>query len=812
MKIKNKKIKILSIFLVAIFVMFIASNNVYAEINAEATPETIGDALATGLKEGVVNASFAGLATLLSLLAQVLFLLLDLVFGVGLSGTAAYPFPDKVIFNQIAILDPNFTAPNSESITYAIKDIINSTFLSLQSIAISVFAIAAMIMGIKLALTTIASEKAKYKQAISKWLIGVIILFMLKYIIAGIFYLNEEIVKAVSAGAAQIKFEVNVFETIPIFGQSLGTLITEALDALDVKSSVDHYGYLGLVLKSIFEGQGGDIFSSIIAFIIMGQSIAILLSYFKRLFYSLLLSIVSPLIVAVDTVNKSLGIQSKILSTWMKEFSITVFIQSIHALFLTIILKILSKVYALTLAEMTDSMKGIIAIILTTALVKFEKVFKSLFGIRTGMMGDIKGGTAAAFKAIHGVKQGVGAVADNAKKAKAAIDKKADADKKINRLSGRIKEAEAARNNVTDNSTISSNSGNRYGDTNVYGGDTAAYNSDSNAYEIIDEHGNVISSSGGTNNGARISGENGTTAANGMVVGTTVNGTTGGININNTDVLANALANALASVSRRGQNPATTRSLNVNVTNPDEISSGIAAATGISDGDKGSTGNTIKTKTKIPTDEDMEDMYDEMAKLQKQKAEAESEFSSARLATIMGGANFVGGMGIGLGAEGDINDALLTGGYVTKGLDWAAEKAGYQGARNTRKEIYNETREKYGEAMDKYEINTKKILQPKSDIIINPMVRGQKGLSSIMEVKHMVQGTMTQEVSQQMRNEIHKTVRDEMKKQDSTTTDRIKARIEDSFKGYKGVISKHNQFKDSYKYMGNKKSSVDNID
>ena len=51
-----------------------------------------------------------------------------------------------------------------------------------------------------------------------------------------------------------------------------------------------------------------------------------------------------------------------------------------------------------------------------------------------------------------------------------------------------------------------------------------------------------------------------------------------------------------------------------------------------------------------------------------------------------------------------------------------------------------------------------------------------------------------------------------MKNVNSKTSDRIKAHVEDSFKGYKGVISKHNQFKDSYKYMGNKKNSVDNID
>ena len=499
----------------------------------------------------------------------------------------------------------------------------------------------------------------------------------------------------------------------------------------------------------------------------------------------------SPLIVAVDTVNKSLGLQSKLLSTWVKEFTITVFIQSIHAAFMVVLLKIIQATY--TTASLGYTISGILTIILTTALVKFEKVFKSLLGIGTGMMGEIKGGAEKAFKTIHGLRQGVGAVADNAKKMRDAQSKKADADKKIKRLDRKINEANSARAGITDNSTTNTDASyTSNGDTNLYAGGN---NMLSNGPIIDTEQG-----PDGTYRPVQVAA--GAITSPGTSVSLGANN--GQMNVGAQDILANAIANA----TRRIQNPNERRSLNVNVTNPDEISSGIAQATGITDG----TSARNNVKTKIPTDDEMEDMYDEMAKLQQQRAEAESEYSSARLASIMGTANFVGGLGIGLGAEGDMADAMLTGGYVTKGLDWTAEKVGYQGARKTRKEIYNDTKEKYGEAMDKYKVNTEKILQPKSDIVINPMVRAQKGMSSALEVKHMIQGTLTQEMSKEMRSEISKAIRDEMKKESSSMGSRIKANVEDSFKGFKGVASKHNQFKDSYKYMGNKRNSVDNID
>lgn len=800
MKIKNKKIKILVIFIMIIFVM---STSVYAEITTGGSPSEISiiQNAINKIADYAVNASFAAFGTLAAILAAALFLLLEIVFiSGGLTyDIALFPLPDAVVFNRIAILDPNFTSPANYSITKAIQSILNSTFLSFQSVAISIFVIAAMVMGIKLALTTIATEKAKYKQAISKWIMGIIVLFLLRYIVAGTFYLNEEIVKSLAATSSTVEFDILDFDNMPYFGAPVGHLIATTQNFIAEHTDFDDLGkvkgYTGLVLKSILEGLGGNFLSAILAFVILGQSIALIISYFKRWFYSILLALVSPLVVAVDTVNKSLGLQSKLLSTWVKEFTITVFIQSIHAAFMVVLLKIIQATY--TTASLGYTISGILTIILTAALVKFEKVFKSLLGIRTGMMGEIKGGAASAFKTIHGLRQGVGAVADNAKKMRDAQSKKADADKKIKRLDRKINAANSARAGITDNSTTNTDASyTSNGDTNLYAGGN---NMLSNGPILDTEQG-----SDGTYRPVQVAAGAMSAPGASVSLGGYNGANNGQINIGSQDILANAIANA----TRRIQSPNERRSLNVNVTNPDEISSGIAQATGITDGT--SAGNNVKTK--IPTDDEMEDMYDEMAKLQQQRAEAESEYSSARLASIMGTANFVGGLGIGLGAEGDMSDAILTGGYVTKGLDLAAEKAGYKGARKTRKEIYNDTKEKYGEAMDKYKINTEKILQPKSDIVINPMVRAQRGMSSALEVKHMIQGTLTQEMSKEMRNEISKAIRDEMKKESSSMRSRMKANIEDSFKGFKGVASKHNQFKDSYKYMGNKRNSVDNID
>ena len=53
-------------------------------------------------------------------------------------------------------------------------------------------------MAIKLAISSIAEEKAKYKSAITNWLIAIILLFTIHYFMSFVFYLNESVVKMAS--------------------------------------------------------------------------------------------------------------------------------------------------------------------------------------------------------------------------------------------------------------------------------------------------------------------------------------------------------------------------------------------------------------------------------------------------------------------------------------------------------------------------------------------------------------------------------------------------------------------------------------
>lgn len=324
---KKKCFSIIFILLIA-FLTF--GNTVYAELTEEVDTSSISSVISKiikGIADVAFNLSTAGLAATVTALSLVLFIVLQTVFTA--SGTTEnilnVPFPDAVVFNRVPLLEANFVNPSqtNSSPIYVIKTTITSIYDTFIIIAIALFTIIAMVIGIKLALASIASERAKYKQAIGYWVTGIVLLVCLKWVLAGMFKINEEIVRIAyyASKGSEMKFEVFSLASIPLIGSTISTIMSWFGGNASATSFGKVPGYLGLVLKYFLEGLGGNFVSSAITIVVLGQTIAIIASYLKRVFYCLLLGMLGPLIIAVDTFNRSVGKGSKILSNWLKQLA-----------------------------------------------------------------------------------------------------------------------------------------------------------------------------------------------------------------------------------------------------------------------------------------------------------------------------------------------------------------------------------------------------------------------------------------------------------------------------------------------------------
>ena len=350
--------------------------------------------------------------------------------------------PDNIVFNRFVFFDANFINPSERSIVAAMQGPLSNLFASFQTIATAIFIIAAMVMGLKMALSTIASKKAQYKESTAKFLTGFIILMCLKWILAGIFYINESLVAILFSVSRSSDLTVPVYitEAVPIFGRVLTDLVKVVASLWDGDGAIHVAGYFGIVMSNMTKSIGGDLIASIVGFIIMGQTLTICGSYIKRVFMCVLLGMVSPLIVAADTITSVTGKQSTIFANWLKNFVATVFMQTFHAIYMVVILSVLSKIYAKnSVTGLNPTAIGIITIALTTGLVKMEKMLKGMFGLGDSMAGDLKDGGKGMLKALGAVKglgAAAGAIKDNAPKMKDAAKRKQAYSTELNKLKG----------------------------------------------------------------------------------------------------------------------------------------------------------------------------------------------------------------------------------------------------------------------------------------------------------------------------------------------------------------------------------------
>ena len=107
----------------------------------------------------------------ISLLVYAVGSLLEKILGYifkAMSGDNVFPWADAILFNAIPMLDINVFNPSGASFVATMQEVIVSTYWTIFSLALSFFGIAIMITAIKLVVSTIASDKALYKQAVVK--------------------------------------------------------------------------------------------------------------------------------------------------------------------------------------------------------------------------------------------------------------------------------------------------------------------------------------------------------------------------------------------------------------------------------------------------------------------------------------------------------------------------------------------------------------------------------------------------------------------------------------------------------------------
>lgn len=182
--------------------LFTSYGKVFALTNPDYTPEiSVSEgALDSKIKSSVLLDTLASMINAVASLAEYL---IGAVFQ-SLTGEDIFPWADRIIFNGIGFLDINFINPSNNSLFVkdgkdsVLGEVVKKVYSTIFSLAVLFLGVAVGIMAIRLAISSIASEKARYKQSIVNWLTCIVMLFMMHYILAFVFWINEQMVRIAS--------------------------------------------------------------------------------------------------------------------------------------------------------------------------------------------------------------------------------------------------------------------------------------------------------------------------------------------------------------------------------------------------------------------------------------------------------------------------------------------------------------------------------------------------------------------------------------------------------------------------------------
>lgn len=297
--------------------------------------------------------------------------------GVGIPNIMVCP--EYIFSNRIAILDANFVNPgeysgtNKQALTSGtLRTVITSWYRAFRNIAVVGLLSVLVYIGIRILISSTAQDKAKYKERIIDWLVGLCLVFVMHYIMAGTMMITENI-------TAMLDNSINNQYEIAISGDGIedGTVVKENLT-----------GYVRLLAQS---GDLSDSFAYVLLYIVLVVfTFMFLFIYLKRVLYMAFFTMIAPLVAMTYPLDKIADGKAQGFTMWFKEYMMNALIQPVHL--------ILYTVFIGSAAELAKD-NIIYAIVAMAFLLPAEKFIKKMFRLdraeTTSALGAIAGGALA---------------------------------------------------------------------------------------------------------------------------------------------------------------------------------------------------------------------------------------------------------------------------------------------------------------------------------------------------------------------------------------------------------------------------------
>lgn len=252
-----------------------------------------------------------------------------------------------LVFNRFRIFNINFfeTDTSSSDANNTIKRKVTLWYSAVRKLAIVISLCVLIYIGIRMALSVVASDKARYKQMLIDWICGFMMIFIMQYIISIAMFTSEAIL-----------------EVIPEQSQNLEYVL--------IHGNGEEIGIQG----QLEETKGWNFVTSCILYwMLVYYQVKFMILYFRRMLSVFLLTVISPLICTIYPIDKVKDKKAQSFKVWFKELMVNIYIQPLHAM--------LYIVFISSAAEIAR-VAPLFAVVFLGALSRGEKIVKNIFNMR----------------------------------------------------------------------------------------------------------------------------------------------------------------------------------------------------------------------------------------------------------------------------------------------------------------------------------------------------------------------------------------------------------------------------------------------
>ena len=299
---------------------------------------------------------------------------------------------EEIFSGKIGLLNIDFISGNGQSSGLGnVRNVIASWYRALKLIAIVGFLSVLIYTGIKIMTSSIAQDKAKYKEWIINWLIGFAILFFLHYIMSFIIAIIGQFTKLLSNSMQYITVHFYA-EKVLWFNEREDVFVTNLIGLVRflAQSSVPMFkvGYLILYVM------------------LTTYTIKFTIVYLKRLVNMAFLTLIAPIVAFTYPIDKMADGQAQGFDAWLKEYIFNALLQPMHLLLYYILVG--SSI-------MIAAKNPLYAIVVLAFMTEGERLLKKIFGFdKANGFGTVKGmqdaiiGTTIASKMVGMLGKGKG--------------------------------------------------------------------------------------------------------------------------------------------------------------------------------------------------------------------------------------------------------------------------------------------------------------------------------------------------------------------------------------------------------------------